>query len=150
LCPPLSRQYYLPRESTLLDIISRYPVTKERKLRDRKLEKTPKGDWYKVIVYLVSSGEGKVEEKENKTPQLRESLVQISKESIRVIDAKTLFPMYTWDLDLLRQWKTPNSKTLIAYFGNGEQLNEAVVFKSSDVKQIVSLITSYHQNIPLK
>jgi len=106
-----------------------------------------KGDWYKTFVYLLTSEEGgKEDDKENRIP-LREALVSVTSEGIVIVCAKSLFMMYSWDLDLLHQWKMPNPKTLIAYFGI--HLSEAVVFKSSNVKQIVTLLTSYTSNLPI-
>jgi len=144
-CPPLNRLYYLPRAETLSEIISRYPKEKKQKEKfERKLEID--GIWFKTLIHIVTYDEE--EEKENRSPQFKDALVQVLQDTIRVIDPKSLLPMYTWDINLLYQWKMPNPKTLIAYFGFQVELSEAVVFKSLDVKKIVSLITSYTTNTP--
>jgi len=146
----------MPRGGTLEEIISRFPpgpATKERKLRERQerkliLDSQSTGPWFKSFTYLISTHtERELEDKENRMPPVRECLVQVTREGILVVDAKTLNKMYGWELGHLKQWKMPNPKTLIAYFGN--RANEAVVFKSSDVKHMVSLISSYTTNTPV-
>jgi len=148
-CPPLNRLYYLPRAETLSEIISRYPKEKKQKEKsERKQQEKIDGIWFKTLIHIVIYDDVKDEEKENRPPQFKDSLVQVSQDTIRVIDPKSLLPMYTWDINLLYQWKMPNPKTLIAYFGFQVELSEAVVFKSLDVKKIVSLITSFTTNTP--
>jgi len=135
----------MPRNDTLEEIINKYlsESNKERRARFRQerkkleVEISPDNSWIKVCVTLVIKGEANPS-----TPTVRSCLMCINHDGVWVHDLKTKQKVYHWSISQVKNWTLTLPKTLIVYM-NGSK--EAIIFKTSEVKVIDSLLTEYTQ-----